>query len=42
MVHSGGIEGHTDIIRDVSWHPYRQEILSSSVSIFVTLKVFLI
>jgi hypothetical protein len=29
MVHA--IEGHKDVVRDVAWHPTRQEILSSSV-----------
>lgn len=27
------IEGHKDIVRDLSWHPVRSEIVSSSVSI---------
>lgn len=27
-----GIEGHKDIVRDVAWHPKRNEILTSSVS----------
>lgn len=26
------IEGHTDVVRDVSWHPLRSEIASASVS----------
>lgn len=29
---NGGIECHKDIVRDVSWHPSRNEILTSSVS----------
>lgn len=29
---NGGIEGHKDIVRDVAWHPKRNEILTSSVS----------
>lgn len=28
---NGGIEAHKDIVRDVSWHPHRNEILTSSV-----------
>lgn len=24
------MDGHTDVVRDVAWHPYRNEILSSS------------
>lgn len=31
---NGGIEGHKDIVRDVAWHPKRNEILTSSVSYF--------
>jgi uncharacterized protein (DUF924 family) len=31
---NGGIEAHKDIVRDVSWHPHRNEILTSSVSEF--------
>lgn len=27
------IEGHRDIVRDVAWHPKRNEILTSSVSL---------
>lgn len=30
---NGGIEGHKDIVRDVAWHPKRNEILTSSVSL---------
>ena len=28
------IDAHSDIVRDVVWHPYRQEILSYSVFLF--------
>lgn len=33
---NGGIEGHKDIVRDVAWHPKRNEILTSSVSFINT------
>lgn len=29
------IEGHSGLVRDVSWHPLRPEIASSSVSVVV-------
>lgn len=28
------IKSHHDIIRDVAWHPYRQEVLTCSVSFY--------
>lgn len=30
---SGHLEGHTELVRDVSWHPLRNEIASASVSV---------
>jgi hypothetical protein len=40
MIPTGGIEGHTDIIRDVAWHPHRNEILTSSWDYQVNLNSF--
>lgn len=31
------LNGHTSCVRDVAWHPYRNEILSSSVIISCTI-----
>jgi DDB1- and CUL4-associated factor 11 len=35
-----GIEGHKDIVRDVSWHPKRNEILTSSWDYTVNINTF--
>ena len=34
------IKGHADIVRDVAWHPYRTEILSSSWDSTVNLNIY--
>lgn len=34
------IEGHSDIVRDVDWHPSRSEILSSSFDFTVKLNTY--
>lgn len=28
------VKGHSDLVRDVSWHPQRPEIVTASVSIY--------
>lgn len=37
---NGGIEGHKDIVRDVAWHPKRNEILTSSWDYSVNINTF--
>lgn len=37
---NGGIEGHKDIVRDVAWHPKRNEILTSSWDYTVNINTF--
>lgn len=34
------IEGHNDITRDVAWHPYRSEILTSSWDFTINMNAF--
>lgn len=32
------LHGHESCVRDVSWHPYHQELISASVRILFTIK----
>lgn len=34
------LEGHEGCVRDVSWHPYHQEIISASVSFIIFNNLF--
>ena len=36
------LNGHKSCVRDVSWHPYRSEITSSSVSIIGSHQLILV